>query len=78
MMWLWQWVLRHFKLSPQAKAFGDYCEKIVNGSLEDTIDEYEEYLKALMKQNEMGRYQVAMRIMVFNKVVEYVHENGYC
>lgn len=76
-MWLWQWALRHLALTPSGYAIEEYCEKIVNGSLTDTNDKYEEYIQGMMEDNESGRYDCAMRIMVLFKAMRYAHDTPY-
>lgn len=76
-MWLFQWALRQIAVTPMGAALGDYCEKIVNGSLTDTIDDYESFLQGMMEDNETGRYECAMRTMVFFKVLSYANDTPY-
>lgn len=76
-MWLWQWALRHLALTPMGHSIADYCEQIINGSLEETIDKYEEFIQDMMADNEAGRYDCAMRIMVLFRAMEYAHDTPY-
>ena len=74
---LGQWCYKHAPLTPMGRKLCDYCESIINGTQEDTIDDYETLIQEMMEDNDTTRYKVALRTLVLLKSMEYADDCPY-
>ena len=67
------WCLRRFTPTPAGVAFGSYCERVVNKTLKNKVDNYENFIADDMEKLGCTRYEAALRTLVFFKMVEYAN-----